>query len=236
VGREYPLSIEKLCPVLAFYVVKDWREACERCKQILRYGGTGHTMSIHSRNDDIILEFGLRKPAFRICVNTPTTHGSIGLTTGLDPAMTLGCGGYGGNITSDNISPRHLLNIKRVAYEVKPAESASDRPRSVREAPSSASREQVPQPRGITAASLTARIDEFLSGRGLGESPYSVAPPPPVREDRQAPVEFVCEDDVRTALAQGRKIVVSDRTIVTPSARDLGESRHVFVSSSQSVS
>ena len=121
VGRDYPLSIEKLCPVLSFYVVKDWREGCERCKQILRYGGMGHTMSIHSQNDQVILEFGLKKPAFRIVVNTPTTHGSIGLTTGLDPAMTLGCGGYGGNITSDNISPRHLLNIKRLAYEITPA-------------------------------------------------------------------------------------------------------------------
>ena len=78
-------------------------------------------MSIHSRNDEVILEFGLKKPAYRIVVNTPTTHGSIGLTTGLDPAMTLGCGGWGGNITSDNISPRHLLNIKRLAYEVTPA-------------------------------------------------------------------------------------------------------------------
>jgi acetaldehyde dehydrogenase (acetylating) len=111
VGRDYPLSIEKLCPVLSFYVVSDWREGCERCKQILRYGGMGHTMAIHSRNDDIILQFGLKKPAYRVVVNSPTTHGSIGLTTGLDPAMTLGCGGYGGNITSDNISPRHLLNI-----------------------------------------------------------------------------------------------------------------------------
>ena len=81
----------------------------------------GHTMSIHSRNDDVILQFGLKKPAFRIVVNTPTTLGSIGLTTGLDPSMTLGCGGYGGNITSDNISPRHLLNIKRLAYETSPA-------------------------------------------------------------------------------------------------------------------
>ena len=98
----------------------DWREGCERCKQILRYGGMGHTMSIHSRNDEVILQFGLKKPAFRIVVNTPTTLGSIGLTTGLDPSMTLGCGGYGGNITSDNISPRHLLNIKRVAYETTP--------------------------------------------------------------------------------------------------------------------
>ena len=123
VGRDYPLSIEKLCPVLSWYVVKDWREGCERCIQILRYGGMGHTMSIHSKNDDVILQFGLKKPAFRICVNTPTTHGSIGLTTGLDPAMTLGCGGWGGNITSDNISPKHLLNIKRLAYEVRPAQA-----------------------------------------------------------------------------------------------------------------
>src|SRR5215212_2276726 len=127
VGRDYPLSIEKLCPVLSWYVVKDWREGCERCIQILRYGGMGHTMSIHSQNDQVILEFGLKKPAFRIIVNSPTTHGSIGLTTGLDPAMTLGCGGYGGNITSDNISPRHLLNIKRLAYEITPAANRFDR-------------------------------------------------------------------------------------------------------------
>ena len=129
VGRDYPLSIEKLCPCSSFYVVRDWREGCERCKQILRYGGMGHTMSIHSQNDQVILEFGLKKPAFRIVVNTPTTHGSIGLTTGLDPAMTLGCGGYGGNITSDNISPRHLLNIKRLAYEIDARRSRCNRPR-----------------------------------------------------------------------------------------------------------
>src|SRR3954469_14811470 len=127
VGRDYPLSIEKLCPVLSLYVVKDWQEGCERCKQILQYGGMGHTMSIHSQNEQVILEFGLHKPAFRIVVNTPTTHGSVGLSTGLDPAMTLGCGGYGGNITSDNISPRHLLNIKRLAYEVTPTVSRWDR-------------------------------------------------------------------------------------------------------------
>src|SRR5207249_6754789 len=134
VGRDYPLSIEKLCPVLSFYIVKDWREGCERCKQILRYGGMGHTMSIHSQNEQIVLEFGLKKPAFRIVVNSPTTHGSIGLTTGLDPAMTLGCGGYGGNITYDNISPRHLLNIKRVAYEIAPVVSRWDRPFETRRA------------------------------------------------------------------------------------------------------
>jgi acetaldehyde dehydrogenase (acetylating) len=236
VGRDYPLSIEKLCPVLAFYIVSDWREACERCKQILRYGGTGHTMSIHSRNDDIILEFGLRKPAFRICVNTPTTHGSIGLTTGLDPAMTLGCGGYGGNITSDNISPRHLLNIKRLAYEVRPAESTSERARPGRMSSAGTAPDRpmaVTVSGGISAASLSARSDEFLTGRGLGESPY---PKPGGGEGRAAPVDFVCEEDVRTALAAGRKIVVSDRTIVTPAARDLGESQQVFVATSRSVS
>src|SRR5215216_1117887 len=135
VGRDYPLSIEKLAPVLSFYIVSDWREGCERCKQILRYGGMGHTMSIHSQNEQVILEFGLHKPAFRIVVNTPTTHGSVGLSTGLDPAMTLGCGGYGGNITSDNISPRHLLNIKRLAYEVTPV--ASMRPVPPSAAPAS---------------------------------------------------------------------------------------------------
>ena len=150
VGRDFPLSIEKLCPVLSFYVVKDWREGCERCKQILRYGGMGHTMSIHSRNDDIILQFGLKKPAYRIVVNSPTTHGSIGLTTGLDPAMTLGCGGYGGNITSDNISPRHLLNIKRLAYEITPA--------VVRKEPAGAA------DRGPAAAESTSRRGARRSG------------------------------------------------------------------------
>src|SRR3954465_9854953 len=166
VGRDYPLSIEKLCPVLSFYVVNDWRDGCERCKEILRYGGMGHTMAIHSRNDDVILQFGLKKPAFRIVVNTPTTLGSIGLTTGLDPSMTLGCGGYGGNITSDNISPRHLLNIKRLAYETTPAVVRRDAagppiPPALPRAP-----QPLREPGGIAAAPLARRIDEFLASRG----------------------------------------------------------------------
>ena len=168
VGRDYPLSIEKLCPVLSWYVVQDWREGCERCKEILRYGGMGHTMSIHSRNDQIILEFGLKKPAYRIVVNTPTTHGSVGMTTGLDPAMTLGCGGWGGNITSDNISPKHLLNIKRVAYETQPAKGsfASDSvgPRSAAASAGTATR---PQRAGLNPDVLGPRIDQFLASRGI---------------------------------------------------------------------
>src|SRR5687767_2257211 len=171
VGRDYPLSIEKLCPVLSYYVVADWQEGCERCKEILRYGGMGHTMSIHSTNDQIILEFGLKKPAFRICVNTPTTHGSIGLTTGLDPAMTLGCGGFGGNITSDNITPRHLINIKRVAYELRPFDSPSarsphaDSP-SVRagQAPTGVrlpQSPQAPQQVGLQASAVSAHVESL---------------------------------------------------------------------------
>jgi acetaldehyde dehydrogenase (acetylating) len=118
VGRDYPLSIEKLSPVLAFYVVKDWHEGCERCLQLLRYGGTGHTLGIHSRDDAVIREFALKKPVYRIVANTQTSMGATGYTTGLAPSMSLGCGAYAGNITSDNITPLHLINIKRLAYEL----------------------------------------------------------------------------------------------------------------------
>jgi len=254
VGRDYPLSIEKLCPVLSFYVVKDWREGCERCKQILRYGGMGHTMSIHSQNDQVILEFGLKKPAFRIVVNTPTTHGSIGLTTGLDPAMTLGCGGYGGNITSDNISPRHLLNIKRLAYEIRPAAVRLERAGAAGTdsvtvgasgLASPAAHSGPAPPTGVTAEALSRRIDAFLGTRGYRPE-ATVTSPPAVGSapstgsgDRhgdggaapgsdQTPLDFVCEDDVRLAMQAGRKLVVSERAIVTPSARDLGEQHRVF--------
>jgi len=254
VGRDFPLSIEKLCPVLSYYVVEDWRDACERCKQILKYGGMGHTMSIHSQNDAVILAFGLHKPAYRICVNTPTTHGSIGLTTGLDPAMTLGCGGFGGNITSDNISPKHLLNIKRVAYELRPAMASPQVPRvpNVPEgpgvltsgAPALPKAPARPQPEAISADALTSRIDQFLATRGLapasaaarpeaGELRRDLAEAASSREGRpQAPAvaeKFVCEDDVRLAIKQGRTLLIGERTIVTPAARDAGEAAKVFV-------
>ncbi len=239
VGRDFPLSIEKLCPVLSYYVVKDWREACERCKQILRYGGMGHTMSIHSQNDQVILEFGLHKPAFRIIVNSPTTHGSVGLSTGLDPAMTLGCGGFGGNITSDNISPRHLLNIKRVAYELTPTVSRWDRASGVSPARSStgttAAPANAPASSGISAAALSRRIDDFLGSRGF--KPEAGAGPGPDKgrtgvrphsDPSPTPLDFVCEEDVRLAILAGKKLVVAERAIVTPSARDLGDANRVF--------
>ena len=233
VGRDYPLSIEKLCPVLSYYVVRDWREGCERCKEILRYGGMGHTMSIHSQNQQVVLEFGLKKPAFRIVVNTPTTLGSIGLTTGLDPAMTLGCGGYGGNITSDNISPRHLLNIKRLAYEVTPVAALDSTPAN--RGAQTAAEPQLPkapsraaEPAGLSADLLGRRIDRFLESRGYHSEPVPAPPPTARTEAGGSPLDFVCEDDVRTALKEGRKVVIDDKTIVTPSARDLGEAQRVF--------
>ena len=117
VGRDFPLSIEKLSPILAFYVESDWRAACERCIELVNYGGLGHTLAIHSKNDDVIRQFGLQKPVFRVIVNTQSALGAVGYTTGLFPSMTLGCGSLGGNITSDNLSPLHLINIRRVAYE-----------------------------------------------------------------------------------------------------------------------
>jgi len=219
VGRAFPLSIEKLCPVLSYYIVADWQEGCERCKQILRYGGMGHTMSIHSENEQVILEFGLKKPAFRICVNTPTTHGSIGLTTGLDPALTLGCGGYGGNITSDNITPRHLLNIKRLAYELRPAVATppSTAPARLPQTP----RSQVQT--SLSASAVTSHVDAFLAGRPLPADAAIPAVSP------QATAQFVCEEDVRQAIALGRTILVGERTIVTPLARDLAEANRVLV-------
>jgi acetaldehyde dehydrogenase (acetylating) len=191
----------------------------------------------------VILEFGLKKPAFRICVNTPTTLGSIGLTTGLDPAMTLGCGGFGGNITSDNITPRHLLNIKRLAYEIRPVQPSASPGSTSTQIPASDVRlpraPQRPAGEPVSAESLSRRIDQFLRSRGIGGAPEATAavashiPPPAVPPAAAAappavPEPFVCEDDVRAAARANRKILIDERTIVTPAARDAGEALRIF--------
>lgn len=128
VGKEFPLSAEKLCPVLAFYVEENWKKACERCFELLQYGGLGHSLVIHSKNDAVIREFAMKKPVFRILVNTSSSQGAIGYTTGLAPALTLGCGTWGGSITSDNVTPLHLINRKRLAYHV---EKGTKRPEDI---------------------------------------------------------------------------------------------------------
>lgn len=117
VGREAPLSAEKLSPILAFYSAPNLAGGIDLCTQLLRFGGLGHTAAVHTKSEEAAKEYGKAVPAFRVCVNTSAVHGSIGYSTNLFPAMTLGCGALGGNITSDNIGPRHLMNVRRVAWE-----------------------------------------------------------------------------------------------------------------------
>jgi acetaldehyde dehydrogenase (acetylating) len=120
VGKSDPLSREKLCPVLGWFVEDGWERCCHRAIEILHYGGVGHTLGIHSQDPMVIQRFFEEKPAFRIVVNSNTSIGAVGYTTGFAPAMTLGPGSWGGSITSDNITPMHLLNVKRMGEEIRP--------------------------------------------------------------------------------------------------------------------
>ncbi len=116
VGWEHPLSVEKLSPILSVYFEDGWEAGCERCIEILNFGGRGHTLSIHSRDEEVIWAFIMEKPTHRILVNAPSAQGAVGYGTGLVPSMTLGCGAFGGNITSDNISAHNLVLTKHVGY------------------------------------------------------------------------------------------------------------------------
>lgn len=116
VGKDYPFSIEKLSPLLAFYTEPDWQHACERCLELLRFGGIGHSLSIHTSNPELVRTFVMKKPVSRLLVNTGSTQGGIGATTGINPSFTLGCGAVGGSATSDNVTVHHLYQIRRAAY------------------------------------------------------------------------------------------------------------------------
>jgi acetaldehyde dehydrogenase (acetylating) len=118
VGKSEPLSAEKLTTVLGWYEADGWEAGCERCIELINFGGKGHSLSIHARDEKVILAFGLEKPVFRIVVNTMATLGAIGLTTGVMPSLTLGAGGIGGSITGDNISVYQMFNVKRLAYGI----------------------------------------------------------------------------------------------------------------------
>jgi acetaldehyde dehydrogenase (acetylating) len=239
VGRDYPLSIEKLSPILAYYSVKGLDEGARLCDQILHYGGMGHTASIHTKDRNAALQYGALMPAARVVVNTPSTHGAIGFSTALAPSMTLGCGSWGGNVTSDNISPLHLMDIKRVAFEVRPVTSTTDVSQfSVPAEPLRATistqlpTQQPPRPavRTVDRAAIAALVDKFLSDR------KPVIPSEPVQApaatNGRAGVDFVCEDDVRRAIQKGEKIYVNAKTIITPAARELGDTREVFAKGS----
>jgi len=225
VGKQHPLSAEKLSPVLSLYFVADFAAALDACEALLRFGGLGHTSVIHASDDARVREFGLRMPAFRVLVNTGAPQGSTGITTNVFPAMTLGCGAVAGNITSDNIGPLHLINIKRLAYVARKTEDAfqnadqlpssdtPDRQTVVAAVERYLAKRGVSQPQPVT----TSVVDRFLATKRGGAAPVSEAPVP----DPVTIVDFVCEDDVRQAVAQSKKIYIGPDTIVTPSARDL---------------
>lgn len=116
VGPNYPLSQEKLSPILAFYQVDDYRQGIERCIQMVEFGGLGHSAVIHSENKAVIKEFSNLVRVGRIIVNSPCTHGAIGDIYNTNvPSLTLGCGSYGRNSTTSNVSVKNLINVKRVA-------------------------------------------------------------------------------------------------------------------------
>ncbi|MBD0326813.1 MAG: aldehyde dehydrogenase family protein [Pyrinomonadaceae bacterium] len=313
VGRDYPLSMEKLSPILAFYVEDGIERGAARCFEVLSYGGMGHTAGVHTRSRDAAVAYGREMPASRVIVNSPTTHGAIGFSTALPPSMTLGCGSWGGNVTSDNVSPLHLMDIKRVAFETRAVKSArpalatqaqsASAPASVAVAAASNLQPVAAQTEGraIGREEIAAIVDRFLAnrtesqpatkhaelhasaapaqyqpvidveagtkydrsdaapqptaaptatetngGNGAASSAQSAPPapsaPPPAAKSAQSSgaasqttngnqrkaVDFVSEDDVRRAIQKGEKIYVNARTIITPSARDMGEPAEVF--------
>ncbi|HEX4950620.1 MAG TPA: aldehyde dehydrogenase family protein [Blastocatellia bacterium] len=251
VGRDYPLSLEKLSPILTYYVTNGVEEGCKRCDEVLRYGGMGHTSAIHSRDRAAILRYGELMPAARIVVNSPSTHGAIGYSTALVPSMTLGCGSWGGNVTSDNISPLHLMDIKRVAFETRPVTNPNVAPATPPTTPVASVIPQIapqlssvfpsagnPSPK-LDRAAVADLVERFLAARqpqittpiapALNPQPEPPKPsaPPPAPKPQAAP--FVCEDDVRRALDKGEKIYINAKTILTPSARDLGNEKNIFI-------
>ena len=115
-GPTRPYSMEKLCPVLAFFVMENEDAVLQKCVEVLRHEGSGHTFSIHTKEEKVVRKFALHIPVSRFLVNTPSALGGIGASTNLFPALTLGCGAVGGSSTSNNVSPMDLINIRRVAW------------------------------------------------------------------------------------------------------------------------
>lgn len=248
VGRDHPWSIEKLSPTLAFFVADGVEAGANRCQEILQFGGMGHTAGMHTQDREAAIRYGAQMPAARVVINSPTTHGAIGFSTDLAPSMTLGCGSWGGNVTSDNISPIHLMDIKRVAFETKPVNKQFAE--GVRQKAASASASQ-PLRTPPKREEIAAIVDSFLSKK-MAETPAPVLPAPQPQPQPPVelktvvheitpenavqkpvpitPVDFVSEDDVRRAVTSGQKIYISKKTILTPSARDLGEEKEVFAS------
>jgi acetaldehyde dehydrogenase (acetylating) len=257
VGKQHPLSAEKLSPVLALYFVKDFNAALDACFALLKFGGMGHTTVIYGKDDARIRQFAARMPAMRVLVNTPAPQGSTGITTNVFPSMTLGCGAMAGNITSDNIGPLHLINVKRLAYVVRKPQEAFEMLLEYNAGAPAPGQADV-----MDRSAVAAAVERYLSARSAGRPGAAVqaAPPPPSAEPAVAcgcgsnaaagpscsprlpprpasaakpeppprPVDFVCEADVRAAIDEKRKIYIGPGTIITPSARDLAGAADVL--------
>ncbi|MFI5279467.1 MAG: aldehyde dehydrogenase family protein [Gemmatimonadales bacterium] len=167
VGQREFFSREKLSPVLGYFVEDGWEKCCERAIELLEFGGLGHSLAIHSKDEKVIQAFFEQKPAFRILVNTMAAMGAVGYTTGLVPAMTLGPGTWAGSSTSDNIGPLHLINIKRLAGEMREyvaqgaaATAIASAPQPAAAAPAKpTAKPMVPE---LTPAEVRAIVDDFL--------------------------------------------------------------------------
>ncbi len=120
IGHDEPLSHEKLTTCLGWYVADGWQDGCDRCIELIHFGGRGHSLVIHAEDEDVVMAFGLEKPVFRIIANTMGSLGAIGYTTNVMPSMTLGPGGEGRSITGDNITVHHMYNVKRLALARRP--------------------------------------------------------------------------------------------------------------------
>ena len=116
-GPTRPYSMEKLCPVLAFFVMESEDAVLQKAIEVLTHEGSGHTFAMHAQDLQVVRKFALQIPVSRFLVNTPAALGGIGATTKLFPALTLGCGAVGGSASSNNISPLDLINIRRVAWD-----------------------------------------------------------------------------------------------------------------------
>ena len=175
VGKQHPLSAEKLSPVLSLYFVKDFGAALDTCFALLKFGGMGHTAVIYSKDDAHTREYGLRMPAMRVLVNTPAPQGSTGITTNVFPSMTLGCGAAAGNITSDNVGPQHLINVKRLAYVTRRPEEAFEMPLDYNAAPTVsalAAANVGPVDRGA----VVAAVERYLASRGIPSAAVTGGP------------------------------------------------------------
>jgi len=265
VGRDFPWSIEKLSPTLAFFVADGIEAGAQKCLEILRFGGMGHTAGMHTQNRQAAIRYGEQMPASRVVINSPTTHGAIGFSTDLPPSMTLGCGSWGGNVTSDNVSPIHLMDIKRVAFETRSVgtiQSSKFKVQSSDTKPQNGQTE-IPQtairnPQSNRREEIAAIVDKFLRNK-IAETPTEIVSADShseiqnLKSEIQNPigspvktiihelktetatngakpnsVDFVSETDVKKAIENGEKIYVTAKTIITPSARDLGEEKEVF--------